>query len=120
MWVPWQIQPTSELEIFRKIFQEVPKSKNLNWLHADNYFHNIYIVLDILCHLKIIKVYGGEEEDFLMVQQLRLWAFTAQGIGSIPCQETKIPHAKKASENESVCRFGLPGGTTGKESAYQA
>ena len=56
----------------------------------------------------------------LMVQQLRLWAFTAQGIGSIPCQETKIPHAKKQVKNGRVCvGLGSPGGTTGKESAYQ-
>ena len=30
-----------------------------------------------------------------MVQWLRLCAFTAEGIGSNPGQETKIPHAAK-------------------------
>ena len=51
---------------------------------------------------------GRRSGTSLMVQQLRLWAFTARGISLIPCQEAKIPHAKrKVKKWESVCRFGL-------------
>ena len=33
-----------------------------------------------------------------MVQWLGFSAFTAQGAGSIPGQETKIPHAKRSGQ----------------------
>ena len=63
---------------------------------------------------------GRRSGTSLMVQQLRLWAFTAQGIGSIPCQEAKIPHAKRKVKNGRVCvGLGSPGGTTGKEPTYR-
>ena len=43
------------VENIQKNIPESSQKQNLNWPHADNYFHNIYIVLGILCHLEIIK-----------------------------------------------------------------
>ena len=40
---------------------------------------------------------GGEGRNPLMVQWLGLWAFTAEGEGSIPGQEIKIPQAARHS-----------------------
>ena len=43
------------IENIQKNIPESSKKQILNWLHADNYFHNICVVLGILCHLEMIK-----------------------------------------------------------------
>ena len=52
---------------------------------------------NISWHLKIIYNFGNS----LVVQWLGLCALTAEGLGSIPGQETKIPQAIQCSQKQN-------------------